>query len=46
MVWFALTAIDSLFEDFLQKISKRRPPNEHAVSSGHNGVDVLDLQLT
>src|SRR5215469_16301443 len=32
MVWFALTAIDSVFEDFLQKISERRPPNEHAGS--------------
>ena len=35
-------AIDSL-KDFLQEISERRPPDEHAVGSGHDGVDMFDF---
>ena len=38
--------IDSLFEDFLQEISERRPPDEHAMGSGQDGGDMFDIQLT
>ena len=36
--------IDSLFKDFLQEISERRPPDKHAVGSpGDDGVDMFDI---
>ena len=37
---------DSVLEDFLQEISERRPPDEHTMGSGHDGVDMLDVQST
>ena len=41
-----LTAVDSVLENFLQEISERRPPDEHAMGSGQDGVDMFDIQLT
>jgi hypothetical protein len=38
--------IDLWLEDFLEEISERRPPDEHAMGPGHDGADVLDLQCT
>ena len=40
-----LSPFDSLFEDFLQEISERRPPDEHAMGSGQDGGDMFDIQL-
>src|SRR4029077_6708023 len=34
-----------MLEDFLQEIRERRPPDEHAMGSGHDGVDMLDFQV-
>jgi hypothetical protein len=41
-----IMAIDSVLEDFLQEIRERRPPDEHAMGSGQEGIDMLDVQLT
>ena len=40
-----MQAIDSVLEDLLQEISARRPPDEHAMGSGYDGIDLLDVQL-
>jgi hypothetical protein len=39
-------AIDLFFEDFLQEIRECGPKDEHAMGSGHDGVGMLDIQLT
>ena len=36
----------SVLEDFLQEIRERRPPDEHAMGSGHDGLYVVDVQCT
>jgi hypothetical protein len=42
----ATMAIDLFFEDFLQEIRECGPKDEHAMGSGHDGVGMLDIQLT
>jgi hypothetical protein len=37
-------AIDSVLEDFSQEISERRSPDEHAMGSGKNDINVSDVQ--
>src|SRR5450631_1207743 len=42
----SMPAIDSLFGDFLQEISERRSPHEHAMgSTWHDCVGMLDVCL-
>ena len=38
--------IDSVLKDFLQEIRERRPPDEHAMGSWYDGIDMLDVQRT
>ena len=38
--------IDSVLKDFLQEIRERRSPHEHAMGSGHDSVDMFDVQGT
>ena len=38
--------IDSLLKDFLEEIRERRPKEEHAMGSGYDGIDMLDVQRT
>jgi hypothetical protein len=39
-------AVDSVHKDFLQEIRERRPPDEHAMGSWHDRIDILDVQRT
>ena len=38
-----ITAIDSVLKDFLQEIRERRTPDEHAMGSRYDRIDMLDV---
>jgi hypothetical protein len=44
--FFAVMAVFSVLEHFLQEIGKRCSPNEHTMGSWHDGVDMFDVQRT